>query len=73
MFLARASVKRPVAVSCLLIALMLLGLNSYRKMPLEFLPKMDTPFITVLTVYPGANPAEIETDIESSPIEESSN
>jgi len=63
MFLARISVKRPVAVACLLIALMLLGLNSYRKMALEFLPKMDTPFITVVTVYPGATPAEIETDI----------
>jgi HAE1 family hydrophobic/amphiphilic exporter-1 len=47
----------------LLIALMLLGMNSYRKMGLEFLPKMETPYITIVTVYPGASPTEIETDV----------
>ncbi|MBU1056462.1 MAG: efflux RND transporter permease subunit [Proteobacteria bacterium] len=63
MLLPDISIKRPVAISCLIIALILLGLNAYRKMPLEFLPKMDSPFITIVTVYPGASPAEIETDI----------
>ena len=63
MFLSNASVKRPVAMSCLIIALFLLGLNSYRKLGLENLPKLDIPYVTVLTVYPGAGPEEIETDV----------
>lgn len=63
MFLSNASINRPVAMSCLIIGLTLLGLNASRKMGLEFMPKMDAPFITIITVYPGASPEEIETDI----------
>lgn len=63
MFLSDASVRRPVAVSCLIIGLTLLGFNAYRKMGLELMPKMDVPFITVVTIYPGASPEQIETDI----------
>jgi HAE1 family hydrophobic/amphiphilic exporter-1 len=63
MFLSDASVKRPVAMSCLIIGLTLLGFNSYRKMGLELMPKMDVPYITITTVYPGAAPEQIETDV----------
>ncbi len=63
MFLSNVSIRRPVAMSCLIIGLTLLGLNSGRKMGLENLPKMDVPIVTVLTAYPGASPEEIETDI----------
>lgn len=63
MFLSDASIKRPVAMSCLIIGLMLLGLNASRKMSVEFMPKMDAPYITIVTTYPGASPEEIETDI----------
>lgn len=63
MFLSDASIKRPVAMSCLIIGLTLLGLNSYRKMGLELMPRMDVPFITITTIYPGATPEQIETDL----------
>ena len=63
MFLSDASTRRPIAMSCLIIGLTLLGLNSYRKMGLELMPKMDVPFITVTTIYPGASPEQIETDV----------
>jgi hydrophobic/amphiphilic exporter-1 (mainly G- bacteria), HAE1 family len=63
MFLSDAAVRRPVAMSCLLIGLSLLGFNAYRTMGLELFPKADIPFVTVITVYPGASPKEIETDI----------
>ena len=63
MFLSNAAVKRPVAMSCLIIGLTLLGINSYRKMGLEIMPKVDVPYITIVTVYPGATPEEIETDV----------
>jgi len=63
MFLSDASVKRPVAISCLIIGLALLGLNAWRKLGLELMPRIDAPFITVTTVYPGASPEQIETDV----------
>jgi len=69
MFLSDASVRRPVAVSCLIIGLTLLGFNAYRKMGLELMPRTDLPFITIVTIYPGASPEQIETDI-AKPIED---
>jgi len=50
-------------MSCLIIGLTLLGLNAYRKMGLELMPRMDVPFITITTIYPGAAPEQIETDL----------
>ncbi len=63
MFLSSTSIRRPVAMSCLIIGLTLLGLNSWKQMGLELMPKSDLPFITIVTVYPGASPAEIESDV----------
>ncbi len=63
MFLAEASTRRPVAVSCLLIALVGLGLNAYRKMSLESLPQVDIPYVTIVTTWVGATPGDIETDV----------
>jgi HAE1 family hydrophobic/amphiphilic exporter-1 len=69
MSLSDASIRRPVAMGCLIIALTLLGFNAYRKMGLELMPRTDVPYITVTTIYPGASPSEIETDI-AKPIED---
>jgi len=63
MFLSDSSIRRPVAMTSLIIGLTLLGLNAYRKLGLELMPQMDVPYITITTIYPGANPGQIETDI----------
>ena len=63
MILSDFAVRRPVATSCLIIGLTLLGLNAYRQMGLELMPKADIPSITVVTIYPGASPEELETDV----------
>ena len=63
MFLSDASVKRPVAMSCLIIGLTLLGIKAWRTMGLELMPKIDAPYITITTIYPGASPEQIETDV----------
>ncbi|HOC91982.1 MAG TPA: efflux RND transporter permease subunit [bacterium] len=63
MFLSDASVRRPVAMLCLIIALSFLGYNAYKKMGLEMAPRMEMPIITVVTVYPGAGPDELEVDV----------
>ncbi|MDR0993219.1 MAG: efflux RND transporter permease subunit, partial [Verrucomicrobiota bacterium] len=63
MFLASASTKRPIAMSCLLIALIALGLNSYRKMAIENIPAVDIPYVVVITQWVGASPEDVEKDI----------
>jgi HAE1 family hydrophobic/amphiphilic exporter-1 len=63
MFLATASTKRPIAMSCLLIALIALGLNSYRKMSLESMPKVDIPYVAIITTWVGASAEDIEKDV----------
>lgn len=51
------------------VALGVMGMFGYSKLGVDLLPKMDFPFVTVLTVYPGAGPEEIEQLI-SKPVEE---
>ena len=63
MILSDASVRRPIAMGCLIIGLALLGFNAFRKMGLELMPKMDAPYVTIVTIYPGASPEELETDV----------
>ncbi|HOV33570.1 MAG TPA: efflux RND transporter permease subunit, partial [Candidatus Hydrogenedens sp.] len=63
MNLIELSVKRPIAMSCLFIGLTFLGLDAYNRMGLELFPNVDVPYVTVITIYPGASPEEIETDI----------
>lgn len=69
MFLATASTKRPIAMGCLLIALIGLGLNSFRKIPIENMPAVDIPYVAVVTTWVGASPEDIEKDV-TKPIED---
>ncbi len=63
MILSDFAVRRPVAMTCLILGLTLLGINAFRKMGLELMPQADIPFITIVTVYPGASPEELESDV----------
>ncbi len=63
MGLTSVAIRRPVFVLMIVAALIVLGLNSLSKMRLELNPKVDFPFVSVSTVYPGAGPAEIETQV----------
>jgi HAE1 family hydrophobic/amphiphilic exporter-1 len=69
MSLTQLSIKRPIAILMLFAVLTILGLQGLFKMPAEQDPRIDFPFISVSTVYPGAGPGEIETLI-SKPIED---
>ena len=63
------SVRRPVFISSILVALLAVGGYTLTKIPVELFPDVSFPVVTVTTVYPGAGPNEIETLI-SKPIEE---
>lgn len=63
MWLTNLSIKRPIAILMLVFGLIVMGFNSHSKMRLERNPKVDFPYVVVMTSYPGAGPAEIETQI----------
>ncbi|HEV8353876.1 MAG TPA: efflux RND transporter permease subunit [bacterium] len=69
MSLSDLSIRRPVLVLMVIGALMVLGIISYTRLPVELFPNVQFPFVTVLTSYPGAGPEEVATLI-TRPIEE---
>ncbi len=69
MSIAELSVKRPVSTVMFFISLMVIGAIAAVRLPLEFFPAVDAPFIFVNVPYPGSTPAEIERTL-TRPIEE---
>jgi len=63
MNLLRVFVRRPVLTTMLVVTLLYLGFTGYRTLNLELMPRIDFPVIVVTTVYPGAAPGEIETQV----------
>lgn len=61
MSLAELSVKRPIGVAMLAIAICILGAIAVRRLPVDLLPEVDFPRITIVTNYEGVGPQEIET------------
>ncbi len=60
---------RPVAVLMVFMAAMVFGYFSLSRLPVQLMPELTYPTITVRTEYPGAAPEEVENDV-SRPIEE---
>jgi len=48
-------IRRPIATSLLMLALLLLGVIGYRALPVAALPDIDAPSLIVSTQYPGAS------------------
>ncbi len=72
MFLSDLSIKRPVLASVLMLSLVTLGVFSYRRLAVDLYPDVEMPFISVITVYPGASPESVEREV-SKRIEEAVN
>ena len=68
MNISRIFILRPVATSLFMAAILLIGLFSYRLLPISALPKFDYPMIQVVTLYPGASPDIIASTI-TAPLE----
>ena len=69
MWLTYLSLRRPVTLAMALTTVLLLGAISILKTPLDFLPRVEFPFIAVYIPYQGGIPAENEREI-ARPVEE---
>ncbi len=69
MNLADLSIKRPIFISCVVIVMLVLGYVSLTKLSVELFPDVSPPVVSVITVYPGTGPKEIET-LVTKPIED---
>ena len=66
--LSKFSVKKPFTVFVAVVIILVFGVISFMKMTPDLFPKINTPYVIVMTTYPGASPEEIETEI-SEPME----
>ena len=65
---SRPFILRPVATILLMMAILLVGIVSYKQLPVSALPQVDYPTIQVLTFYPGASPDVMATTV-TAPLE----
>ncbi|MFN3647979.1 MAG: efflux RND transporter permease subunit [Armatimonadota bacterium] len=70
MKLAEIAVSRPVAVTMRILALVVFGAICVTRLPVDLLPGMAIPIVSVVTTWPNVPPAEIEAQV-TRPIEES--
>lgn len=67
-----SAVKKPVTTIMLFMGVIVFGLYSLAKLPIDFYPEMEFPAIMVFTSYSGANASDVERNI-SEPLESSLN
>ncbi len=68
--IANISIRQPVFITMLMVALIVVGLIGYSRLPVDLIPNINAPYVAVTTVYPGASPDEVQRAI-SEPLEES--
>ncbi|GAB1427356.1 efflux RND transporter permease subunit [Aminivibrio sp.] len=69
MGLISISIRRPVLTLVIVILAVLLGLAGIKGMGISLLPKIEVPFVSVVTRYTGAGPVDMET-LVSKPLED---
>ena len=72
MSLYGAAVKRPIMTTLCFITVIILGLFSLAKLPIDLYPDIDTNTIMVITIYPGASASDIEQNV-TKPLENTLN
>ena len=63
MSIYKTAIGKPVTTALIFIAVIVIGLFSATRLPIDQFPEMDPPYITVMTTYAGASASEIETNV----------
>lgn len=66
---SKFSVKKPLTIVVSVILVILLGGISFTSMTTDLLPKIDLPYVVVMTTYPGASPEKVEIAV-TKPLEQ---
>jgi hydrophobe/amphiphile efflux-1 (HAE1) family protein len=69
MWITKISIRQPVFATMVMVALMVLGIFSYRGLGVESMPNVQFPFAAIEVNYPGASPEAVENDL-TRPIED---
>ena len=62
MKLSEVSIQRPVLATVMSLAILLFGIISFTRLPVREYPDVESPVVSVLTVYRGASPQTVETE-----------
>ena len=57
------AIRRPVFTVMLMLALVVFGILGYQALPINLLPSIEFPMVTVITILPGASPEVMESDV----------
>ncbi|MCC6807247.1 MAG: efflux RND transporter permease subunit [Deltaproteobacteria bacterium] len=63
MTLSEVAVKRPVFIAMVTVAIMVMGVTGYTRLSTDLYPDVSFPFVSVIAIYPGASPSDIELQI----------
>ena len=63
MSIYKTSVNKPITTMLIFVAVIVLGLFSLSRLPIDQFPEIEPPFVSILTTYPGVNSSEIETNV----------
>ena len=58
-----SAVKRPIMTTLCFVAVVILGLFSLNKLPIDLYPDIETNTIMVMTTYTGASAQDIEQNV----------
>ena len=72
MILSDLSIKRPIFATVMMLALLTLGLFSYKRLGVEMFPNVEFPIVSIITTFPGASPETVEREV-SKRVEDSVN
>ncbi len=63
MRLPEFGVKRPTTVTMLFLGIFILGVMCLVRLPVDLMPEIEPPAISVITIYPGAGATDVETKV----------
>ena len=63
MSIYKSAIEKPVTTALIFVAVIVIGIYSLSKLPIDQFPEMEPPYITVMTTYAGASASEIETNV----------
>ena len=63
MSIYKTAINKPITTMLVFVAVVVIGLFSLTRLPIDQFPEMEPPYVSVMTIYSGANGSEIETNV----------